>query len=389
MDSVRSIDPGHLRACMSMLVLFNGLQSDNASGTGRYAFELARWLPRISDDLELAFLWPENAPTPEGALDGFIPCKGTAGGRLVADQFRVPREARRLGADCIHYPATIGPLRVVGPTVLTVHDLSFVHHPSWFRWSRAVYYNWGLRRSARFTGRFIADSESTATELCRYMSLSSEVVDVVHLGIDEGFSKAGSQRQQELRTRLNLPDHFFLYVGTIEPRKNIVRIVEAWNSIAASCPWDLVIAGRDGWKTKSVYRAIERCEHRNRIHTMGFVANDDLCALLSTADALVWPSLWEGFGLPPLEAMACETPVLSSNVSSLPEVIGEAGLLVDPHSVDDISRGMLRLAKDEKLRDRLQKMGLKRARAFSWKRTAQGVLESYHKALEGESLAHR
>ena len=199
--------------------------------------------------------------------------------------------------------------------------------------------------------------------------------------MDSQFRPADEERRAAVRARYRLPERFFLYLGTIEPRKNLARVIAAWTRLAETCPLDLVIAGREGWKVGPIRAAAAGSTHTTRIHWIGFVEGADAAALYSCADALVWPSLWEGFGLPPLEAMACGTPVMTSNVSSLPEVTGDAAVLVDPGSVDAIAEGMARLATDTALREDLAQKGQARAATFAWKRTAELTLESYRAAV--------
>ena len=227
----------------------------------------------------------------------------------------------------------------------------------------------------------LADSEATAEDLKRFLGVPEEKVFVTLLGVSAEFAPAEPDAVAALRLKLRLPEHFFLYVGTIEPRKNLPRVIRAWDRTVEQHGWDLVIAGRDGWKTKNTQSAIQRAHNGARIHRIGFVDTEDLPALYSAADAFVWPSLWEGFGLPVLEAMACGTPVITSNTSSLPEVAGRAALLVDPENEELLGENMVRLAGDAKQRAALHNMGLNRARELSWERTAEATLAAYDRAL--------
>jgi glycosyltransferase involved in cell wall biosynthesis len=185
-----------------------------------------------------------------------------------------------------------------------------------------------------------------------------------------------------MRARYGLPLTFFLFVGTIEPRKNLPRLIRAWNSISANCGCDLVIAGRAGWKTREYHRAVREVSQSARIHQIGFVPAEDLPALMACATAFVWPSLYEGFGLPPLDAMASGVPVLTSAVSSIPEVVGDAALLVDPEDENAIAKGLLRILRDEKLRDRLVRAGRDRARQLSWESSVTQTVQAYRQAIE-------
>ncbi|HIJ66566.1 MAG TPA: glycosyltransferase family 4 protein, partial [Candidatus Hydrogenedentes bacterium] len=218
-------------------------------------------------------------------------------------------------------------------------------------------------------------------DVCEWAGAPQDGVDVIPLGVGEDLQPAPDETQARIRAKYNLPKSFFLFLGTIEPRKNILRLVQAWSQIAEGCPYDLVVAGRAGWKTRPILRAMAQAPHARRIHGLGFVDEADLPALLSSATVFVWPSLCEGFGLPPLEAMACGTPVLTANASSLPETVGDAALQVDPTDVDAIAHGMQRLANDANLRAALVAKGLERAATFTWRRTAERTIETYYKVL--------
>ncbi len=360
-----------------MRVLFNAMQAGNQSGTGRYVEELLRALVTLDDAPELTVAWPKDRPTGEWA-DAVKLLRYSRGLRhrlgLDRDLFSIS-----LDVDVVHYPATIGPLWPAKNLVLTVHDCIPIRHPEWFRWERAFYYIWAGRRSVRNAEHIIADSTATAHDLHELMEIPPGRVTTVPLGVNDTFCPQPQVAIDAVLTRYQLPERFFLYVGTLEPRKNLVGVVRAWDSIASDITEDLVIAGRIGWKTKELDIAIATAQHRDRIHRPGFIDTADLPALICAARAFVWPSLYEGFGLPVLEAMACGTPVLTSNTTSLPEVAGDAALLVDPGDEDAIAEAMSKLSGDENLRQQLSNAGRKRAAAFTWHRCAEETLVVYRK----------
>ncbi len=370
-----------------MLVLLNALQAGNRSGTGRYTTELARWLPSLAQDLDVAVLWPAGLSQPNSTSEtreAFLnreaanPLK-----RIYMDQVGIRKESAHIKADIVHYPASIGALLPASNAVVTVHDLSFLHESRWFRPGRAVYYRFAVGRSARLAKRVIADSKATANDLVEFLDIPEERIDVIPLGVDQAYHPPSPEAIEAVRAKYDLPEQFFLFVGTLEPRKNLARLIAAWSHIADTCPQDLVLAGRNGWKVAPIMDAIADSPYSERIHQPGFIAPTDLPALMGAAETFVWPSLCEGFGLPPLEAMACGTPVLTSNVSSLPEVVGDAAYMANPYHVDDIAEGMLRLAEESPLRDTLRAKGLERAKFFSWRRTAEATLETYRAVLAG------
>ena len=364
--------------------LFNALQAGNRSGTGEYSYQCARWLPGLAGRDEIIVLWPKDVDPPEalGHTDAVdLHDVSSPWRRVWLDQARVPELARQYRAELVHYPASIAGQWGRARTIVTIHDLAFLRNPAWFRADRAAFYRLTIGRSARRAARIIADSAATKTDLVEYLRIPEERIDVVHLGVSEVFAPRSAEEQSSVKTRYGLPKPYFLYYGTLEPRKNLAQLIDAWSCVSGDISEDLVIVGRRGWKTEEIDLAIQRCSHRARIRMLGFVSQEDLPALISGARALVWPSLWEGFGLPPLESMACGTPVLTSAVSSLPEICGDAALLVDPTSVVEIADGISRLASDDALCADLRGRGLARVQEYTWERTARGLLDSYRRAF--------
>lgn len=360
-----------------MRVLINGLLAGNRSGTGRYIIELTRALLKLREENEFYFLWPSDFAVPDAMeKDYFIPVFSSPISRFMSEQSGLLMHSRKVCAELLHYPASIGPVIARLPVTLTVHDLCYFSHPEWFSFSRSMYYRCFMGPGIRRADRIIADSQATADDIIHYMKISEDRVHVVHLGVDSCFAPAEPSEYRRIREQHRLPEEFFLFVGTLEPRKNLSRIIAAWSKIADSAP-DLVIAGRVGWKVSS--NALASCPSNlaGRIHCIGHVAQPDLAALYSAATALIWPSLMEGFGLPPLEAMACGVPVLTSNQSSLPEVVGQAALLVNPFSVDAIAEGMEALHCDPALRQRLRKAGIEQAARFTWEAAALKTIQVY------------
>lgn len=371
-----------------MHVLINGLQAGNRSGTGRYIIELVRALGALDTDARVTAVWPAGieAPLPDFRNEStawfeiqYQPAGVMA--RLFFDQFGLLRLRSQIEADLMHYPANFGPIHAAGGLVVTVHDLSFMRHPEWFRADRAAYYRFAARRTARVARRLIADSQATARDIEEFLGFPSGRIDVIPLGVGTAFRPAAKAACRMVREKYRLPADFFLYVGTMEPRKNLPRLIRAWSRIAGEISQDLVIAGRHGWKTDALQKALTRSAYATRIHLPGFIAAEDLPALLTAAQVFVWPSLLEGFGLPPLEAMACGTPVLTSSTSSLPEVTGDAALLVDPDDEDALADALRALAGDKAIRDGFRAKGLVRAAQFTWKRTARMTIETYARAL--------
>ncbi len=361
-----------------MRVMLDGTQAGNRSGTGEYTHQLAAWLPRVAPDIEMVAAWPKGIPAPEGAVTVPIPQQ-----RARGLTYAVSRGRHLQQADLIHYPASIGHGANLARAVVTVHDVSCLVNPAWFRWPHALYYRTMIARSARRAAAVIADSEATAHDLRECLGLGSAQISVVPLGVDPVFRPVSREDAESVRRRYSLPEQFLLFVGTHEPRKNLVRVVEAFGRIADEIPHALVLAGRRGWKCGSLNGAVAASHARERILLPGFIPRAHLPALLTAAAGFVWPSLHEGFGLPPLEAMACGTPVLTSNAASLPEVVGDAALLANPEDTGDIASHMLTLATDDALRGTLRDKGFERARRFTWQRTAEMTVDVYRRVWKG------
>lgn len=241
------------------------------------------------------------------------------------------------------------------PVVVTVHDVMWKIMPETMRLRTRLASVARARFAIENADRIVAVSRATADDVLRHYRVDPAKVRVIHSGVNPAYRPV---QPGDAPRRYGLGDRYAIFVGTVEPRKNLERVLKTWN-----VPIDLAIVGAKGWKTSRLYRSGAKF--------LGYVPDEDLCRLYSGAEFFVFPSLYEGFGLPVLEAMACGCPVLTSNVSSLPEVAGDAALLVDPRDDRAMGRAFERLSEDRALRDRLRAAGLERAGGFSWKRTAE------------------
>lgn len=310
--------------------------------------------------------------------------------RVVWEQVVQPWVLRRIGADLVHGPAFVGPVLAPCPAVVTIHDLSFLRFPALFRPANRLYLAVLTRLSARRARRLIAVSAETAGETTRLLGVPPERIDVVYHGVDPMFHPLPAGEVASFRQRRGLPERFVLFVGTLEPRKNLVRLVEAFARIGGGggavgdrpqLRARLVLAGGKGWLYDELFARVEALGLGEQVTFPGYVASDELPLWYNAATALAYPSIYEGFGLPVLEAQACGTPVLTSNVSSLPEAAGEAALMVDPYDVEALAAGLHRLLVDEPLRHELRERGLVHAGQFSWPRAAQETVRVYRRAL--------
>jgi glycosyltransferase involved in cell wall biosynthesis len=286
--------------------------------------------------------------------------------------------------DLFHSPDfTLPPVTGNIPTLLTVHDLSFLHYPATFTPSLVSYLNRVVPRSIRRATHILADSQVTKNDLVELWNVSEEKVTVLHSGVSEAFRPVADKSHLELvRRKYNLGQQPYLFsVSTLQPRKNYQFLIRAFRPIADKYPHNLVIAGGKGWMYQQITAEIKKQELEDRVKLIGFADDSDLPSLYSEAALFVFPSLYEGFGLPLLEAMACGVPVITSDASSLPEVAGDAALLVSPHLQEDWSHLMVQLLRDPDQRKEMVAAGFLQARRFTWKLAARKLLDIYRKLL--------
>ena len=285
--------------------------------------------------------------------------------------------------DVFHATNHMFPFRLrTARTVLTIHDITILLFPEWHPADRLAMMGPALAPAAARADRIVVPSHHTRNDVLERLSVAPERVVVVPGGIDPIFRP---QPESEVATRLAplglRPREYLLFLGTIEPRKNLTRLLQAMESAGPEVGV-LVLAGGRGWNNAPIRDAMTRLARAGRIRDLGYVDDDLRRPLLSGARGFVYPSLYEGFGLPPLEAMACGTPVLTSSVSALPEVMGDAALYVDPTDVAALAEALTRIWRDETLRAELRTRGLARATTFSWDRTARLTLDVYRAVLE-------
>lgn len=303
---------------------------------------------------------------------------------------RLGWELRRSPPDVFFTPAHVIPLTFRGPAVATVHDLGYRMFPQAHTRFQVAYLHWSTRHNALRSRRVLADSEATKRDLARYYDVKAEKISVVYPGVDPTLEPVNDETVlARTRRRYGINPPYLLYLGTLQPRKNLVRLVDAY--VESGVSQQLVLAGKAGWlsepileKVFSVQSPLSNAQSSvsalqstisSRIHITGYVAEEDKAALLSGATALLFPSLYEGFGLPVLEAQLCHTPVLCADTSSLPEVAGDGALLVDAQDTREIGRGIRRLVEEEGLRKSLVAAGKENARGFTWERCAQQALD--------------
>ncbi len=284
----------------------------------------------------------------------------------------------------LHSPDFIPPMPIPGcRNVITVHDLAFLLYPQFMVPDAYRYYNEQIDSAVAQAAHILAVSEATKRDLIRLLGVPEHKITVQLEGVDARFRPLAAEAVMTIRSKLDLPERYLLFVGTFEPRKNIGGLIEAYRILrdrVRNVP-DLVLVGRRGWLYEASLSKIEALGLSEYVMLAENVSSDDLPAVYNGADALIMPSFYEGFGLPALEAMACGTPVIASNRASLPEVIGQAGLLIDPESPDEIAEAIRKLLEDDSLRERLREAGIKRAAEFTWERAAKVAVDVYHRVL--------
>jgi glycosyltransferase involved in cell wall biosynthesis len=298
--------------------------------------------------------------------------------RALWEQAVVPIDVRRLRPDVYHSPNYIIPAALACPSIVTVHDTAFLDR-SVHRITSHLYLSALTAVALRKATRVVCVSQYTAGVLvARYPRVAAKV-RVIGEGVGERFSPQPRQAVRTLRARLGLERPYLLFVGTVEPRKNIARLIRAFEIAVQreGLPHDLVLAGADGWKMRSVRAAYERSPLRDRIRRIGYLPDADLPAMYAGADAFVYPSLLEGYGLPPLEAMACGTPVMTSSTTALGEVAGPAALTVEPRDTAALADAIARVLGDGVLRDALRERGFARAAALRWDAVADEMIALY------------
>jgi glycosyltransferase involved in cell wall biosynthesis len=279
--------------------------------------------------------------------------------------------------DVLFVPAHVLPLVHPRRSVVTVHDLGYLYYPqAHTRWAR-MYLQWSTAYNARSAAHVIADSQATKRDLIQHCGAPPEKVTVIYPGWDSTFAPVRDvARLAAVCERYGIAAPYVIYVGTLQPRKNLTGLLDAFsNLVCQGRDLHLAIVGKKGWLYEPLFARVRELGLEERVHFTGYVPQADLPALLSGARAFVLPSLYEGFGFPVLEAMACGTPVVCSDVASLPEVAGDAAILVNPHNTAQLTQALLRVLVDDALRHDLAERGLRQAARFSWEECARKTLQ--------------
>jgi glycosyltransferase involved in cell wall biosynthesis len=269
------------------------------------------------------------------------------------------------------------PLGMSIPKVSMVHDVAYLRYPEYLQPRIRKFYATWMPRYLAYTDHIITVSEFSKNELIAGYNIHPEKISVVYNGITDAYKPVSEEQKKKTRERYAKGKPFFIYLGAIHPRKNILTLVRAFERFKSANASDhqLVLAGRASWHTEEVFKAIAQSQWKDSIHLPGYVATSEAAGLVASAEAMIYPSFYEGFGLPLVEAMACGVPVICSNASSLPEVAGNASLLFDPLDVDQLSNQIKKITDDNQLRKEMILKGQERSKFFSWDKAATQVYE--------------
>jgi glycosyltransferase involved in cell wall biosynthesis len=362
-------------------------QSYRGAGISWYIYNLLTHLAQVSPDFFYyhAFLGDRAFQTATMSLEfSRLPTQRPLA-RILWEQFLQPVALRRAGVDLLHALAFVGPVVAAPPFVVTLYDLSFLRYPEAFRPFNRWYLRHFTAHSVKRAQAVITISESTRQDVIDFLGVAPERVHTIYCGVDENFCPLPPAEIEAFKAKHHLPDRFILFLGTLEPRKNVDGLIRAyahWRNRDPQTP-PLVLAGGKGWYYQTIFGLVEELNLTNSIRFPGYVPQHELPLWYNAATLFVYPSHFEGFGLPVLEAMACGTPVITSTVSSLPEVAGRDGAacLVDPGDTEALAETMAALMGNPARRALLSERGRLRAARFRWDKTAEETVAVYKKVL--------
>ncbi len=366
--------------------LLSGQATYRSAGIHGYLFNTLAHLPEV--DLSFAYtVFVGNGQLPERAdwavQRSRLPTHNPLV-RIVWEQVVAPLALARLRPHLLHGMAFSLPVMWAGPSVVTIYDLSFLRYPRRLSASRRLYLRLITQFSARRARRVIAISQSGKAEISALLGIPQTRIDVAVPGVGQNFHPLPTAEIDRFRAHQQLPERFILYVGTLEPRKNLDTLIRAYAKLSHRDRVKLVLVGGRGWQVRPLLALVEGLNLTQDILLPGFVDNVDLPLWYNAAEIFVYPSLYEGFGLPLLEAMACGVPVVASDTTSLPEAVGQEGILLPPTSADAWADALANLLENQTARRDLAARGQERARQFTWTETARKTVAAYRQALGNE-----
>lgn len=363
-------------------------------GAGNYMIQLVRALSAVNADDQLVvfvqsrgwelFALPEGRP-----VEWQIVKDRNPGSRLLWEQTQLTKLVQKINIDLLHSLHYTRPFQLPCASVVTFHDMTFFLYPQLHTRARRVFFPTAMKISARRADAIISVSESTRKDAIRLLGIDPDRIITAHLGVDPSFQPIEDTVQlSQIAEKYGLPDHFILYVGTIEPRKNLPLLIKAYRQLVAQgTEYKLVLAGNYGWMYEEVLTLIEDLDLSELIYLPGYVSQSELPLVYNLAELFVYPTIYEGFGLPVLEAMACGVPVITSRIASLPEIVADAGILIPVDDIEALSEAMRQVLLDDVLKQKLIHDGLLQAKKFSWERTAELTWKVYLQVLANKERA--
>ena len=305
--------------------------------------------------------------------------------RFVWDQLTLPRLAGKHKVDLLHQPCFSAPFIFKGPVVITIHDIISILFPENIPFASRMFYSKWMPFSYRKATKIITISHSTQNDIVRVLKIPKEKITVIHNGVDEKFKiKVSAGKIKEVKAKYKIPGDYILHIGTLEPRKNLGFLIDAFSKAIAdrkNQSLNLVVTGKRGWYFEDLFEKVAKLGLKEKVIFTGYVDEDDKAALYQGARIFAFPSLYEGFGLPPLEAMVSGIPVISSDTSSMPEVVGDAGILLKPNNLEGWVKAITKINGDDEFHKQLSQKSEIQADGFSWKKTAQQTIDVYHQAI--------
>ncbi|AEK19265.1 group 1 glycosyl transferase [Methanococcus maripaludis X1] len=355
------------------------------TGIGTYPYELIKNLPCNNNEYLLIHGQKNKEITKIinkkiGFEDIIITYPPIFLGKVIQKMLLIPQYLIKNNPDIIHDTYHFAPFIFLKKfkKIITVYDISPILYPKTHKYSRVIMHKYFFPIILKSSDKIISISENTKRDIMDHFKIPEDKIKVIPLASNKNFKKLDENDILKIKSKYNFEYPFILYVGTLEPRKNIPNLLKAFYSIKKQeITHKLVIAGGKGWKYQEIFKTIKKLNLQNDVIFTGYVPDEDLPGLYNAADLFVYPSLYEGFGLPPLEAMQCGTPVITSNTSSLPEVVGDAGIMINPYDVDELANKMYEVLTNEDLGNELSKQGIERAKLFSWKKCAEEHLKVY------------
>lgn len=357
-------------------------------GIGWFTFETLRRMAADHPEHEFIYLFDRNWDEAFITSPNIRPVKVMPQARRpvlyrIWFDLILPRVIRRLGADVFLSPDGFLPKGLDIPSLIVIHDLNFEHYPEALPSYDSRFYRKYFPRYAREATRITTVSEFSRQDICEQYGIAEDKIDVVHNGVHEGFGPLQAKEIEAVRKKISNGRPYFIFIGAQHPRKNLSRLFLAYNKFRNSGnDAVLVITGHRKYWTNEISQAYESVKHKEDIVFTGRLEPEELQQYLAASTALTYISYFEGFGIPILEAFSCKVPVITSNVTSMPEVAGDAALLIDPFDVDDIAHAMTRLVQDEGLRESLGSKGQERVKLFSWEKSAEKLWNSLIKSLK-------